>query len=243
LCNFFLFSAVSFLFLLVIFLVEQMSESVLMGISTFISATAFTLFCVGISAADYHGKPIQNTNWMYTHVPAEPSNGFDDMFSGGSPSQTLYFGIRAIAAVSLESTTITKLDDCGTSSTCNACHHAEVLLMPLISLCVIFSFLALVFSIIRIAVTGNKVLKFSGMVAATCATGFAIASFSAYAPCHRAAHKQFPNNANWGPGAICTISAWILMMLVWILQGWPSGDKSSDSEQVPTREIQLSNQA
>ena len=223
-----------------------MSEAVLMGASTAFSVLSFVFFCCGASAASFHWWTLEIVSWVYTHVPGVAATG-DDMFNSGEPRYTLYFGLRSFATITANTEIVTSLNDCGDNSVCNACNQSGDMVLPLISLCVFFSFVAVVISIVRMqpGSVGNKVLKFSGMLTTFLTIAFSIAAFASYAPCHRAIKKEYPNNAIWGPGAGLSVAAWISIMFAFVLQAYKSSEQAAANqkpEPVP-QEVQLSVQA
>lgn len=217
-----------------------------MGASTAFSVLSFVFFCCGASAASFHWWTLEIVSWVYTHVPEIVATG-DDLFNSGSPRYTLFFGLRAVAKITSDHESVTSLNDCGDNSVCNACNESGDMVLPLISLCVFFSFVAVVISLLRMqpANTGNKVLKFSGMVTTFITAGFSIAAFASYAPCFNAVKKQFPNNALWGPGAGLSIAAWISIMFAFVLQTVRSSEyiEANKKSEPEPKEVQLTVQA
>lgn len=218
----------------------------MMGASAAFSVLSFVFFCCGASAASFHWWTLKIVSWVYTHVPEVTGTG-DDMFNQGEPRHTLFFGLRAFATITENTEIVTSLNDCGDNRVCNACNESGDMVIPLIALCVFFSFVAIVISAVRMQPSsfGNKNLKFIGMVVTFITAGFSIAAFASYAPCLNAVNKEFPNKAIWGPGAGLSIAAWISIMFAFVCQAYVTSEQRGPqykADPVPN-EVQLTVEA
>lgn len=201
--------------------------------SAILSATSFTFFLVGVIGYSNENTTVQNTNWFHRYG------------TGSAENQNYFVGLERIVFQNGGLTQGFVYADLDCGDLCNVCERQGENAFALLVIAVIFAFITMALS------TASAIAPMSQISGANIATSFVSTLFGVIGwslfvnKCFHKIVRSIDGDFDYGPGAILSLIAFLLMFIVFVLQiaatalsaPAPAPAAAPKSEPVPTNEL------